>query len=1201
MTSSALTTPVAVIGMACRLPGADNLDEFWELVVAGRKAFGPAPADRFDRELYFDPRKGVLGKSYTELGGVVSYGPIDRRLCPIPEDAIGRYDIAHLTLCEVAAAACRHAGMDPRAIPHRNTGVYVGHARASGLGGDLAYAAHVAEAAEYLHEVPGFDRLPEGLRKEIVCDVVDHVRAECPHMTADGPFLAANLAAGLISKFFGLDGPAMVFNAACASSLHALVQAVRALQLGDIDMALVGGASYFHSDTLVLFSQAYSVSNRGSFPFSDEADGLVVAEGYVMLVLKTLDRALADRNRILAVIPSVSIATDGRGKSLWAPRKEGQVEAMRRAYDDRVRLDRVQYIEAHATSTALGDATELSALQEVFSGRLPPGVKIPIGSVKANVGHTLEAAGATSMAKVILALEHRVIPPGIDDRRLNTQVDWDRLPVFVPRRAMEWPAPADGHPRRAGVNAFGIGGMNVHVVVDEYLPGKSASWYRPAGVPRSPAAVLSPADRAIAIVGMGSIFPGARTLEAFWDLLVSGRDARVEAPRDRWNPAVYCRPFAADPWTVPTTLGGFVTDFQYDWRKHKIPPKQIQQASPLQFMILDAVDQALERAGYHARPFDRRRTGVVVGTIFGGDFSGQLAVALQLPAFRRTLAQVMRRHGVPESTIDQTQAAFQEVLLKHMPALLDETGSFTANVLASRITKSFDLMGGGVAVDAGTASSMAALACSIDLLLARHCDLMICVGAQQSMSPATYAVWKQLGALAPGRSPAPFDARAQGAVPGEGCGVLVLKRLEDARRDGDQVMATLRGIGAGFGPSRAQAIQTAISRAMRAAGLRGSDVAVLETLGTGNAQLDAEEIQAIAQAYKTGRRREPVRLGTVVGQIGNTGGASGMASLVKAALELDRRQAPAVSQLHTPAPFVVQQRPVLELPQEPAPIGPAETSRGEIAAVQSCGGDEVVYHVLMERGAPVISSMVDASISSVQEAPIAAAGGRARSRILYFDATARRREAMRRKAADTPAARAVPASPSRNGSAARSVPESTRRPEETARVATPAAPAAMPSPTPSQGSRPGAGSAPSSAGDLRAMAPPRDAKPVAGKPLAEPPAEPFKPERDPKELESFLVNFVVEQTGYPPEIVELDADLEADLGIDSIKKAQLFGELGEYFDIRPDSNLTLDDFPTLRHVLDYLVKNLGASAAPAPATAALSAAPAQAPAPSTPA
>ena len=319
-------------------------------------------------------------------------------------------------------------------------------------------------------------------------------------------------------------------------------------------------------------------------------------------------------------------------------------------------------------------------------------------------------------------------------------------------------------PRRAGIDAFGIGGLNVHVVVDEFLPvpSKTVSVGHVAPAVQAAVAASRPEledERSVAIIGMGAVMPGALTLEAFWELLNSGRDPKIDVPASRWDARSFFRADASGPWLTPTTRGGYITGFEYDWRKHKIPPKQVAQATPLQFIILDAVDQAIQRANYHDRPFDHEQVGVVVGTMFGGDYAAQLVVDLRLPEFQERLADLLRRKGVPEPLIAQLAQSYGEVLLAHMPALLDETGSFTASALASRITKSFNLMGGAVAVDAGEASSMAALNCCLDQLRSGDCEMMICVGGQYDMTPVLYEDWAIHGRLAVGECRSPFDVR----------------------------------------------------------------------------------------------------------------------------------------------------------------------------------------------------------------------------------------------------------------------------------------------------------------------------------------------------------------------------------------------------------------------------------------------------------
>jgi len=1168
---------IAIIGVACRLPGASNVDQFWELVRRGGAAWGPVPEERLNRRLYYHPQKGTLNKTYSDLAALVRYEPVDRRVCPISDSAIRSHDAAHVTLCEVAAAACRHAGLDPAAIPYANTGVYVGHAAASSEATEMTYAMYVAQTAKYLRETVGFEQLAAGLGDEVIRETIDAVRRSRPRNPSQGSVhFGASMAAGLIAKTFALDGPFMSFNAACASSSRAMVQAVRALQLGRIDMAIVGGASYFQSDTLVLFSQSYSLSPNGSHPFSVEADGMIVGEGYVAMLLKTLPRAVADGDRILAVVPAVGMSSDGRGKSLWAPRQEGQVKAIERAYGPEVAIDELQYIEAHATSTAVGDVTEVAALTEVLGSRLPPGTKIPAGSAKLNVGHTLESAGLVGLLKVILAMQHERIPPAIDDRPLNPQIDWDNVPLVVPRQEIAWPRRSDGRPRRAGVDAFGIGGLNVHLVVDDYVKipatsvpvGQLPSSGATAGLPSSgslptapPEADTLPADP-IAIIACGAVMPGALTLEAFCDLLVSGADPKTDVPGGRWDVDAFCGPQANDPWRIPTSRGGYVTGFEYDWRKHKIPPKEIAQASPLQFMILDAVDQALQRAGYHQRPFDRQRTGVVVGTEFGGDCAAELAVCLRLPEFQQPLADVLRRKGVPDDRAAQMVESYGKVLLKHMPILLDETGSFTASALASRITKSFDLMGGAVAVDAAGASSMAALACCVDLLESGDCEMMICVGAHRDMTPVLFDQRAARGLLPTGEPRSPLDARSDGALPGEGCGAVLLKRLSAAVRDGDPIVGIIRGIGAAYDPVRGQASSAAIARSLADSGISAADVVLVETTAFGKPEQDAARWRCLAAAYGQPGRSRPAWIGTTVAQLGDLGGASGIASILKATMEMDSMRILAETQCQQPAPQLARHADVLRVATACGPIAAARDD-AVFSAIHTDGEDEVTYHVLIERGTAVKPETV-ATLSStepitmtMQPAVQASPGS-----IVHFDATARRRDKMRQKAQTAPQPVA----------------------QQAATVPTAAAPPVTPAPRtlPQPPAQPVlvAAAAPQSA--IASAVPERQPTPSAPvvsapAPATRPAAEIAPASLDPKELETFLVNFVVEHTGYPPEIVELDADLEADLGIDSIKKAQLFGELGEYFDVEPSADLSLDDFPTLRHVLDFLVMAQGAS------------------------
>ncbi|MCA9116185.1 MAG: polyketide synthase, partial [Planctomycetaceae bacterium] len=884
--------PLAIVGMSARLPGAETLDDFWKLLIEGRTELGELPPERFNPALAYDPHKSKRNRSYTKLGGITENRPFNRDLAPISDELLRHSHAVHLKLAETAAAAFRHAGMDPANPPDCRTGVYIGHTPPSSLSGRVIYARLIGMTAQYLREVPGFDALPAAEREAVIREIVDSVRSE---FTDGDPrlILCSNAyhAAGVISEGFRLDGPSMSFDAACASSLRALGHGARALQLGQIDMAVIGGASYCHQDVLVLFSQAQSVSPSGSRPFDNDADGLVAAEGYAVVLLKTLEKAVADGDNILSVIRGIGISSDGKGKSLWAPRKEGQIEAIRRTYRNGLKISDLQFIEMHATSTQVGDATEMSALAEICAGEFPAGARIPVGSVKANVGHTLETAGLASLVKTVLAMQHGVIPPQINVKQLNDTIDWANLPFYVPLEPTRWDRPSADEPRRAAVNAFGIGGLNVHVALEEYVPEVSRRLF-PAG--GSGTAPPPEQQEPIAIIGMGTVLPGARTVDALWDVLKTGSSIKQEIPADRWDISLG---YEADPqklWRVPARTGGFIDDFEYDWKRHKVPPRQLQTADPLQFMLLDAADQAFRDAGYDKdKPYDRMRTGVVVGTVFCGEFADQLQMGLRLPDFNLTLADSLRKRGVSEEAIAGIAAEYEKALLERMPALIDETGSFTASTLASRITKTFDLMGGATAVDSGDASSMAALTSCIDLLRAGDCDMMICAAGSRSMGYAYYESQARAGQLSTNDVAGPFDADSTGMVPGEGVGVLLLKRLSDAKRDGNQIQGIIHGMGVARCDSLADGFERAIHRGSEAAGIVPGQVSVVEAAASGRPERDAAEAVALLRTY--GENRDtPLLLGAASAQFGHTGGASGLVEIQKAIGELNHVQMPAL-------------------------------------------------------------------------------------------------------------------------------------------------------------------------------------------------------------------------------------------------------------------------------------------------------------------
>ncbi len=738
-------------------------------MMSGMRAWGPAAEDRIDRELYLDPGPQRTTRTYTDLAGLMPDLSVDPSFPSSRQDIADRFDISHRIFLQETCSALQDAGLDPLGLTDgRRFGVFVGHTGGSNRIGDLVYATGIEEGADLLHRTSLATRLGSDEARRLVSNLTDSIRRRygargIRRMEA----LAAADCARIVREVLRLDGPAAVFDAACASGLQALAVAVRALRAGRIDHAIVGAASHFKVDSLILFSAAQSVSRTGSFPLCSDADGLVTSEGQVALVLKPLSAALRDGDRIRAVIEGIGMSSDGRGKSLWAPRSDGQLLAMRRAYPDPGRIRTIGYVEAHATGTQVGDATELEALHALLRPHLPTGERVSIGSLKTNIGHTLETAGLASLVKVVLAMERGMIPPGVSDRALNpTLVSSDLLTAA--KAAVAWPEKMQNGARRGAVNAFGIGGINVHLVLSRGATHHEAPERAPA------------TKRRMRIAASDCILPGSRDKSEFLARTARGESALIEVPPSRWPATSISGSWPHRPFTSMLKKGGFLEGYVFDWRKFRIPPRQIASANPLQFMIIEAVDRALRSAG----PVNPESTAVIVGTGFGGDFSNELQIGLRLPETCAVLRPLLADAGLDRTAADTVLHEYQDVLLERYPALLDETGSFTASSLATRVSKVFNFTGGAFSLDSGRHSPAVALAAAQDLLSEKACETVVCAFAQRQMDLFAFeGLSLELARRGEEKGPPHVLAASDSFAPGEGVVVLIMKSADAASKD----------------------------------------------------------------------------------------------------------------------------------------------------------------------------------------------------------------------------------------------------------------------------------------------------------------------------------------------------------------------------------------------------------------------------------
>lgn len=423
--------PIAIIGVACRLPGARNPGQFWQLLREGIDAITEVPPDRWDVDAYYDPRPATPGKMNTRWGGFLDeIDRFDPGLFGISVREADLMDPQQRLLLQVAWEALEDAVIAPDDLSGARAGVFVGISN--------------SDYARLLYRVP--------------TDITAY--------SATGTCLS--VAANRISYVLNLRGPSVAVDTACSSSLVSVHLACRSLELGETDVCLAGGVNLILTPHgTIAFSQARMMAADGRCKtFDARADGYVRGEGCGVVVLKRLDEARRDGDRVLAVIRGSAVNQDGLTNGLTAPNGPSQQAVIRQALAAAgLKPSDITYVEAHGTGTALGDPIEVQALKNVLMENRPAERPCWLGSVKTNVGHLESAAGIASLLKVVLALEHREIPATLHFQRLNPYIRLDDTPLRVAAELTSWPDALA--PRRAGVSAFGFGGTNCHVVVEE--------------------------------------------------------------------------------------------------------------------------------------------------------------------------------------------------------------------------------------------------------------------------------------------------------------------------------------------------------------------------------------------------------------------------------------------------------------------------------------------------------------------------------------------------------------------------------------------------------------------------------------------------------------------------------------------------------------------------------------------------------------
>ncbi|MBA2114723.1 type I polyketide synthase [Bremerella alba] len=425
--------PIAVIGIGCRLPGADNPEAFWNLLINGRDAIGEVPPDRWDVDRLYDPEPATPGKMYTRRGGFLSnVADFDPTLFGISGREAEKMDPQQRLLLEVTWEAFENAGIPVKTLGNSATGIYVGISNSD-------YARLMFRGLDSLNAY-----------------------------SATGTSLS--IAANRLSYLFNFRGPSIAVDTACSSSLVSAHLACQGLQSGETDLAVAAGVNMILTpEGTITFCQARMMAPDGRCKtFDASADGYVRGEGCGAVILKRLRDAERDGDRILAVIHGTAVNQDGLTNGLTAPNGPSQQEVLTAALENaQLAPQAIELIEAHGTGTSLGDPIEVRSLKNVLGTGRDAQHPLRLGSVKTNIGHLESAAGIAGLLKLVLSLSKGQIPPHLNFETLNPYIDLSGAEVEIVTEAKSWNSDAGN--RLAGVSAFGFGGTNCHVIVGDYI------------------------------------------------------------------------------------------------------------------------------------------------------------------------------------------------------------------------------------------------------------------------------------------------------------------------------------------------------------------------------------------------------------------------------------------------------------------------------------------------------------------------------------------------------------------------------------------------------------------------------------------------------------------------------------------------------------------------------------------------------------
>ena len=858
-----MNSKIAIIGMSGLFPGSSSNEEFWNNLMQKKDLTSLATKEDFgtNPQQFFHPQKGVVDKCYSLRGGYIRDFQFDSNGYQLPADFLAKQDKLYQWSLYVAKEALKESAYWGKEEILKRCGLVLGNLSfPTGSSHRLLssiYTATTEKALQKLLQAPYFKIQANQLE------------------TPDNEVLAYT-PSEMLAKALGLGATHYALDAACATSLYAIKLACDELQLGKTDLMLAGAVC--GSDQLFIhmgFSifHAYAPADKSFVPLDKNSAGLVSSEGAGMVVLKRLEDAKRDGDTILAVIGGIGLSNDGRGKFLLSPHPKGQRLAFERAYQNNaISPKNTSYLECHATGTPLGDKTEINSIANFFKIY---NTRPLLGSVKSNMGHLLTAAGMTGLLKVLLSMQKEIIPANINLRNaVEAQNGWIGREQMILETT-----PWKEKYKQAGINSFGFGGTNAHMVV---LDGRQwtvdggrqmVNKGQKGGEKKQTSEILSNSSP-LAIIGMDIHFGDCTQLKDFYTSIYQGRQHFKPLPKGRWKGfdenEDLLKKYGFEDGKAPK--GAYIEDFEIDLLRYKIQPKEAETLEPQQALILKVADNALKDAGLE----ESQNVAVLIA------MESELAIHHYLARWDTTwqLKNALEKSGIVLTA--KQQAELEEVCknaiyFREGSQTPSQHTSFVGNIMASRIAALWDFSGPAFTVSCGDNSVFKALKVAQNMLSLGEVEAVVVGGVDLSGGLENVLLRNQNHPLHSNEQASLFfNQKDKGWLIGEGAGAIVLKRTSQVKKE--KVYAIISGI--------------TTKETKDFSNFSSPDYIELVVAS-------AKDVKAF-NGFSHLIKHKTTAIGSVQTNIGHTFATSGIASIIKTALCLKHRFIPAIPNWEKP-------------------------------------------------------------------------------------------------------------------------------------------------------------------------------------------------------------------------------------------------------------------------------------------------------------